>query len=50
MYGFNCFFNEATGEVEGTNWLNNILIETFVYIDVTFTHNEAFKIEIIEKL
>lgn len=50
IYGFKCFFNEDTGEIEGTNWFTNLLIEAFVYIDVLFTNNEAFRIEIIEKL
>jgi hypothetical protein len=50
IYGFKCYFNEHTGEIEGVNWVENKLIELFVWIDVTFTSNEAFKIEILEKL
>ena len=50
IYGFKCYFNENTGEVEGTNWVNDKLIELFVYIDITLTKNEFFKIELIEKL
>lgn len=50
IYGFKCYFNEDNGEVEGTNWLNEKMIELFVWIDLTFSDNEQFKIEIIEKL
>ncbi|WP_419788847.1 hypothetical protein HDF19_11990 [Mucilaginibacter sp. E4BP6] len=50
IYGFKCYFNENTGEIEGVNWIENKLIELFVWIDVTFTSNDAFKIEILEKL
>lgn len=50
IYGFKCYFDEDTGEIEGVNWFTNKLIEIFVWLDVTFSSNEAFKIEIIEKL
>jgi len=50
IYGFKCYFNEHTGEIEGTNWYTNLLIELFVWIDITFTSNESFAIEIMEKL
>jgi hypothetical protein len=50
IYGFKCYFNENTGEIEGTNYFTNLMIELFVWIDVTFTTNETFAIKIIEKL
>lgn len=50
LYGFKCYFNEHTGEIEGINWFTNLLIELFVWIDITFTSNESFAIEIVEKL
>ena len=50
IYGFRCYFNEETGEVEGINWLNEKMIQLFIWIDLTFSDNEQFKIEIIEKL
>ncbi|MCJ8209387.1 hypothetical protein MUY27_06675 [Mucilaginibacter sp. RS28] len=50
IYGFECYYNDNTGDIEGTSWINQKLIELFVWIDVTFTNNEAFKIEIIQKL
>jgi hypothetical protein len=50
LYGFKCYFNSDTNEVKGTNLFNNLLIQLFVWIDITFTDNEAFKIEILEEL
>ncbi len=50
LYGFKCYFNEHTGELEGTNWINNKMIELFVWLDVNLTKNESFAIQIIEKL
>ncbi len=50
LYGFECYFNEDTGEVQGTNWFNEKMIDLFVWIDLHFTQNEMFRIEIIEKL
>jgi hypothetical protein len=50
IYGFECYFNENTGEVQGTNWFNEKMIDVFIWIDVNISSNEMFKIEIIEKL
>lgn len=50
IYGFRCYFNQNTGEVEGVNWVNNKLIELFVWFDVTFTSNEAFAIKLIKEI
>ena len=50
IYGFECFFNENTGDVEGTTWFNQKMIEFFIWIDVTFTSNDAFKIKLLQKL
>lgn len=50
VYGFKCYFNENTGDVAGTNWFNNKMIELFVWLDVNLTENEQFAFEIIERL
>lgn len=50
LYGFPCFFNENTGDVQGSNWFNEKMIDLFIWLDLTFTSNEEFKIEILEKL
>lgn len=50
IYGVRCYFNENTGDIEGTNWLNQKLIEMFIWIDLNLTDNEMFKIQILEKL
>lgn len=50
IYGFRCYFNEHTNEVEGTNWFNDKMISLCTWIDVTFGINDGFYFKIIEKL
>lgn len=50
LYGFRCYFNDITNEVEGTNWFNDKMIEAFIWIDINFFDNEYFAIKIIEEL
>lgn len=50
FYGFKCYFNENTGDVEGTNWFNNKMIELFVWLDLNLTDNEVFAFQIIEEI
>lgn len=50
LYGFRCYFNEDTGDIMGTNWINELMIDFFIYMDQTFGENEYFEIKIIKKL
>lgn len=50
LYGFRCYFDELENEVVGTNKFNDILIEVFLYLDITFFDNEYFPIKIIREL
>lgn len=50
IYGIECYFNENTNELKGTNWFNNLLIDFFIWLDITFDFNEYFAIELIKKL
>ena len=51
LYGFKCYFNEITGDIQGTNWFNDSMIELFVWLDVSvFKINDCFEIKILEKL
>lgn len=50
LYGFRCYFNEYTSEVEGTNWFNDKFIDIFLWIDLTFFENEYFEIKLIKEL
>lgn len=50
LYGFNCWFNENTGDVQGTNWFNEKMIDIFIWVDINLTQNDEFKIKIIDKL
>ncbi|SFS47757.1 hypothetical protein [Mucilaginibacter polytrichastri] len=50
IYGFTCYYNDKTGEIEGVSWFNRKMIDLFIWIDVNLTGNEMFRIEIIERL
>lgn len=50
IYGFRCYFNENTGDIKGTNWWNEKMIDLFVWLDVTFCLGDGFYIKIIEEL
>lgn len=50
LYGFRCWYNDETGEVKGTNWFNEKMIDIFIWIDITFQINDGFYIKIIEEL
>lgn len=50
IYGFRCWYNDDTGEVLGTNWFNEKMIDFFVWLDTTFEVNDGFYIKVIEKL
>lgn len=50
IYGFRCWYNENTGEIKGTNWLNDKLIDLFIWIDVKFEINDEFAIKLIEEI
>lgn len=50
LYGFRCYYNIDTHEVQGTNWFNVVMIDLFVWIDTTFLINNGFQIKIIRKL
>lgn len=50
LYGFKCYFNADTNEVKGTNWLNDQLIDLFIWLDTNFFENEYFAIKIISEL
>lgn len=50
LYGFRCWYNDETGEVKGTTWFNEKMIDIFIWIDTTFECNEEFRIKIIEKM
>lgn len=50
IYGFNCYFNENTMEVRGTNWFNELMIDLFVKIEQVKPINDGFVIHKGEKL
>ena len=50
LYGFRCWYNDETGEVKGTNWINEKMIDLFIWLDTTFEVNDGFYIKVIEKL
>ncbi|GAB2987491.1 hypothetical protein GCM10027049_29280 [Mucilaginibacter puniceus] len=50
LYGFKCYFNEETMDVKGTTWLNDKLIDLFIWIENIYTVNEGFMIQIIEPI
>lgn len=57
FFGYRCWFNENTNEIEGVNWLNDKMIDlcTFFFIFVYSVINQSpfeqyWKIEIIEEL
>lgn len=50
LYGFRCWYNDDTGEVKGTNWFSEKMIDIFIWIDITFEINDGFYIKIIEEL
>lgn len=50
LYGFRCYFNEYTNEVEGTNWFNDQMISLCTWLDVKFGINDGFYLKIIEKI
>lgn len=51
LYGFRCYFNIDTNEVEGTNWFNDKMIELFIWLDVeVLQFNEYFEVKIIKEL
>lgn len=51
LYGFRCYFNIDTNEIEGTNWFNNKMIDLFIWLDVeVLQFNEYFEVKIIKEL
>lgn len=44
MYGFNCYFNEETMEVKGTNFFNNFMIGCFIKFEEIKPINDGFVI------
>ena len=44
IYGFNCYFNEDTMEVKGTNFFNEMMIELFIKIEQVKPINDGFVI------
>ncbi len=50
LYGFKCFFNIDTNEVQGTNWFNEKMIAFCLWMEQNLPINEGFEIQIIEKL
>lgn len=50
LYGFKCYYNINTSAVKGTNWFNDLMIDTFIWLDLAFFDNEYFKIKLLEQL
>lgn len=50
IYGFRCYYNENTAEVKGTTWVNEKLIDLFIWLNVTFCICDGFYIKIIKEL
>ena len=50
LYGVRCYYNEFTGEIEGTTWFNEKLLSAFIWFDITFNINDGFYIKLIERL
>jgi len=50
IYGFNCYFNEHTMEVKGTNWFNEMMIELFIKIEQIKPINDGYVIHKGERL
>jgi len=50
LYGFRCWFNEDTNEVKGTNWFNDFMIDTCVWLESRFEFNYGFHIKLIERI
>ncbi len=49
IYGFKCFYNEGTSDVEATNWFNKMMINLCIRFDLRFLENKAFKIVLLKK-
>ncbi len=50
IYGVRCYFNEDNNGVKGTNWINEKLIDFFVWFDTIFSMNDGFYIKLIKRL
>lgn len=50
LYGFRCWYNDDTGEIKGTNFFNDKMIDLFIWIDITFEINDCFCVKIIKEL
>lgn len=50
LYGFRCYYNIHTNEVQGTNWFNDYMIELFLYLAVHVFEHEGFRLKIIKEL
>lgn len=46
-----CYYNELTGDLAGTNWLYDDLLEIAVYLDRKLPSSwDGFKLKIIKEL
>lgn len=50
IYGFRCYFNADTYEIQGTNWFNDFMIELFAYVAAYILQHEGFNIKLIKEL
>lgn len=49
IYGFRCHYNVNTNELKGINWYSELMIDLFIWIDVTFQIQDGFYIKIIKE-
>lgn len=50
MYGFNCYFNDETMEVKGTNLFNDLMIGLFIKLEAIKPSDDGFVIQMGEQL
>ena len=44
MYGFDCYFNDETMDVKGTNWFNDLMIGLFIKLEELKPSGDGFVI------